>query len=253
MKNSIGYITINRPNVFNAINRETVDEFMAVLSRWRTIDSCRIIVITGSGDKAFCSGADINTFIENFRDPMGGREWSIYGQQFLNSLENYEKPVIAAVNGLAMGGGLELALACSFIIASENAKFGASEVTFGIIPAWGATQRLGRIVGKGRSLQMILTGDPVDAREAYRIGIVNMVVPPNELMPTCRRIGERIQRNAPIAVRFSMEAVVRGLNAMGNEGFLLESDLAGLVCRTEDAREGIKAFIEKRKPIFNNR
>jgi enoyl-CoA hydratase len=254
IKDDIGYITINRPNLFNAINRQTVDEFAGVLSEWRSKSSCKIVVITGAGEKAFCAGADINTFIESFRDPVGGgREWSQYGQKFLDLLETYEKPVIAAVNGLAMGGGLELALACSFIIASENAIFGAPEVTFGIMPAWGATQRLGRLVGKGRALQMILTGDPLDAQEAYRIGIVNMVVPQHDLMSSCRRVGARIILNAPIAVRLSMEAVVRGLNTIGKEGFLLESYLAGLACQTEDAREGFKAFVEKRKPVFHNR
>lgn len=253
VKNGIGYIIINRPKVLNAINRETIDEFIGTLSEWRSDSSCRVLIITGSGEAGFCAGADISTFVESLRDPMGGREWSVYGQKFLSVLENYEKPVIAAVNGLALGGGFELALACSFIIASENAILGASEVTFGIMPAWGATQKLARLVGKGRAMEMILTGDPLDAREAYRIGIVNMVVSQEELIFTCEKVAERIIQNAPIAVRLSMKAVVQGLNLRGDEGLSLESDLAGLVCQTEDAREGINAFVEKRKPVFINR
>jgi enoyl-CoA hydratase len=244
----IGYITINRPAVRNALNKDTVNELAAVLHQIATNDSIRVAILTGSGEKAFVAGADINELAT--QSPIVGKEYSLAGQAVFDSIESLGKPVIAAVNGFALGGGCELAMACTFRIASESAVFGQPEVKLGIIPGYGGTQRLPRLVGKGRALQILLTGEMVTAAEALRIGLVNQVVAAAELMPTAQTIAKKIMGNAPLAVKFCIEAVHRGLEMSSDEGEFLEATLFGLCCTSDDMKEGTRAFLEKRTAEF---
>jgi enoyl-CoA hydratase/carnithine racemase len=253
LNNNIGYVTINRPQFLNALNKECLTELLKVLSVWKEDDTCRGVIITGAGEKAFSPGADINVFVQESQKALGGREWSRYGQVALQYLENLGKPSIAAINGMAMGGGLELALACTFRIAAESAKFGLPEISVGIIPGWGGTQRITRIVGKTKAMELVLTGEPISAEDALRIGLVSLVVPAEDLIPASERFLGRIIKNAPISIKFAMEAINSGADLTLSEGLALESNLAGLLCTTEDGKEGIQAFIEKRKPVFKGK
>jgi enoyl-CoA hydratase len=210
-----------------------------------------VLVVTGAGEKAFVAGADIAELAA--LDALSGRETSRRGQRIFRELELCPKPVIAAVNGFALGGGCELALACHMRIASDNAQFGLPEVGLGVIPGYGGTQRLARLVGRGRALEMVLTGRRVGAEEALRMGLVNRVVPLASLLDEARALAAAILANGPVAVRAALEAVQRGLDVPLEAGLELEANIFGVVCATEDMREGLRAFLEKRKPAFQNR
>jgi len=250
-KDQIGYITFNRPKVLNALNRKTVEELGACLQSVRDDNDVRALILTGAGEKSFVAGADINELAQ--RTPVDGKDFSLYGQAIFRMLETLGKPSIAAINGFALGGGCELALACSIRVASRNAKLGQPEVKLGILPGYGGSQRLARLCGKGVAHELILTGDMISADEACRIGLVNRVVEPAELMPACEAMAKKIIANAPLAVKFAMEAVEHGMEMPQEEGMFLEATLFGLCCATEDMREGTKAFLEKRPAQFKGR
>ena len=247
-RDAIAIITINRTAVRNALNSATVRELGAAFEQAKNDGSVRVVILTGAGEKAFVAGADINELA--VQTPAGGKEYALAGQAVFNSIENLGKPVIAAVNGFALGGGCELAMACTFRIASDNAQLGQPEVKLGIIPGYAGSQRLPRLVGKGPAMQILLTGDMVPAAEALRIGLVNQVVPQAELLPTAEAIAKKIIGNAPLAVKFALEAVNRGTEMTTSEGQFLEATLFGLCCATEDMKEGTKAFLEKRGAKF---
>ena len=253
IKNNIGYLTINRPKFLNAVNKELLIEIVDVLSQWKEDDNCRAVILTGAGDKSFSPGADINVFIDYSKKALGGREWSRYGQVAVQHIENLGKPSIAALNGMTMGGGLELALACTFRIAAENIRLGLPEVGVGIMPGWGGTQRITRIVGKTKAMELVLTGEPISAEDALRIGLVSMVVPAGDLILASERFLRRIIKNAPVAIKLAIEVINSAADLPLSEGLALESNLAGILCTTEDGREGIQAFTEKRKPVFKGR
>ncbi len=247
----IGYVTINRPEKLNALNAATVRELWNVFHEIAHDDEVGVVILTGAGDKAFVAGADIAELAE--QTPIGGRETARFGQQLLSFIERLGKPVIAAINGYALGGGCELAMACTIRIASENAKLGQPEVRLGLIPGYGGTQRLARLIGKGRALELLLTGEMISAEEAYRLGLVNRVTSREELMPTAEKIARQILSNAPLAVRFCLEAVTAGMEMPLEEALLLEATLFGLCAATEDFREGTQAFLQKRPAQFQGR
>jgi enoyl-CoA hydratase len=250
-KEGIGYITINRPKVMNALSIKTVHELTDAFEVMGSDYEVKAVILTGSGEKSFVAGADIPEF-QNLT-PDGARDYAMRGQKLLNIIERLGKPVIAAVNGFALGGGCEIAMACSIRVASDNAKLGQPEVGLGLIPGYGGTQRLPRLVGKGRAYEMILTGRPIDAARAEAIGLVNKVVPQTELIGECEKIAKAIAKQAPLAIRYCLEAVDRGLNMSLDDGLALEADLFGLVFGSEDVREGVTAFTEKRKPDFKGK
>lgn len=250
-REGIGYVTINRPDKLNALNDRVMRELRQVFTRIADDDEVKVVILTGAGEKAFVAGADIHEL--SVQTPVEGKSRSQYGQDVLNLIERLGKPVIAAINGYALGGGCELAMACTLRIASENAKLGQPEVKLGIIPGYGGTQRLPRLVGKGRAMELILTGEMISAEEAHRIGLVNHVTSPEELMPTAERIARQIMANAPLAVRFAMEAVHHGMEMPQDEAMPYEATLFGLCCTTEDMREGMRAFLEKRKARFQGK
>ncbi|TET70143.1 MAG: crotonase [Candidatus Aminicenantes bacterium] len=250
-KENIGVLTINRPQRMNAISNELTSELKKFLDEIENDDELRVLVITGAGDKAFVAGADINELVD--RDALIGRRVSRQRQEIFSRIENLHVPAIAAINGYALGGGLELALACSIRVCSDKAQFGAPEVKLGIIPGDGGTQRLPRLVGLGRAMEMILTGDFIDAEEAYRIGLVNKIVPHEELMEKTMELAKKIASRPPLAVRYAKETVNRSLEGSTVSGFALESFLHALSCTTEDKKEGVSAFLEKRKGKFKGR
>jgi len=247
-KDGILIITIDRPKVLNALNAQTVAEIGEAFHAARFDDNVKAVIITGTGEKAFVAGADINELAQ--ATPMSGKSTSEKGQRIFLSIERFPKPVIAAINGFALGGGCELALACHIRIASENAQLGLPEVSLGIIPGYGGTQRMARLLGKGKALELILTGDRIAAVDAERIGLVNKVVPAEQLMQTCEEMARRIMTRGPLAVTAAIEAVMSGSEMPFEEGQFLEATLFGLLCATEDTKEGMKAFIEKRAPEF---
>jgi enoyl-CoA hydratase len=251
VKDGIGTCTINRPKVLNALDAKTIFELMAVFSRAKSEKEVGGVILTGEGEKAFVAGADIGELSK--QRAISAKEFSLVGQQVFNFIEDLGKPVIAAVNGYALGGGCELAMACHIRIASETAKFGQPEVNLGVIPGYGGTQRLPRLVGAGRAMELILSGDIIDAKEAYRIGLVNKVVSPKELIPAAEELIGKILAKGPIAIKLAMEAINHGMKMPLSEGLILESDLFGLTCATEDMREGTTAFIEKRKAKFKGK
>jgi enoyl-CoA hydratase len=243
----IAIFTLNRPGAMNALNPELFQEMSEAFVDFKDDDNLWVGIVTGAGEKAFCAGADIKTMlpvIEKFKGQPWGEPPII-----MKGLSLW-KPLIAAVNGAALGGGMEVALACDIRIAAENAIFGVPEVTLGLIPAWGGTQRLPRAVPAAKAAEMLFTGKPVDAQEAYRIGLVNRVVPQAELMPTAMKMAETICKAGPLAVRAAKQAMVQGVNSSMEEGLLLESVLRDYVVATKDFDEGCKAFIEKRKAEF---
>jgi len=250
-KETIGILTINRPEKMNALSNQLTSELKTVLDEIEQDDKLRVLIFTGAGDKAFVAGADINELV--IRDAQIGRKVSKERQDLFSRIENLSVPVIAAVNGYALGGGLELALACSIRICSERAKFGAPEVKLGIIPGDGGTQRLPRLVGQGRAMEMILSGDFIDAHEAYRIGLANKVVPHEELMEKTLELADKIASRPPLAVQFAKEAVNRSVRSGSDSGYALESYLHALSCTTEDKKEGVSAFLEKRKGQFKGK
>ncbi len=250
-KDAIGYITFHRPDKLNALNRKTMEELDSILASASDDAEVRVLILTGAGEKAFVAGADIGELAQ--RTPVDGKEFSLYGQGVLHRLETLGKPSIAAVNGFALGGGCEVILACSMRIASRTAKLGQPEVKLGIIPGYGGTQRLARLCGKGVAHELVLTGEMITAEEALRIGLVNRVTEPAELIPACEAVARKIIEKAPLAVKYSMEAIERGVEMPQEEGLFLEATLFGLCCATEDMREGTKAFLEKRSAQFKGK
>ncbi len=244
----IGIITINRPDKLNSLNRKTMEEIHDAFLHAGSDASIGVIILTGSGTKAFVAGADIKEL--SVLTPIGAKDFALYGQMVFNRIELLGKPVIAAINGFALGGGCELAMACTIRIASEKAKLGQPEVNLGLIPGYGGTQRLSRLVGKGRAMEMILTGDTIDAQEAYRIGLVNKVASAEELLPTCKKIAEKILSKGPMAIHYALDAINQGMEMPLEEGLFLEAALFGLSSATEDMKEGTKAFLEKREAKF---
>jgi enoyl-CoA hydratase/carnithine racemase len=250
-RGAIAYVMVNRPKVLNALNHRTWEDLRTAFDDARDdVEVCGVI-LTGAGGKAFIAGADISelahvTAVEAERS-------SNFGQAVLNLIENLGKPVIAAINGFALGGGCETAMACTIRIAAENAKFGQPEVKLGLLPGGGGTQRLPRLVGKGRALQLILSGETISASEAYRIGLINEIVPAADLIPRAEAILKQIFANAPVAVKYSIEAVNKGLETSQAEGFALEASFFGLCAATEDKKEGTSAFLEKRAAQFQGR
>jgi enoyl-CoA hydratase len=250
-KGPIVYVTLNRPKVLNALNQAVFAELKAAFEDARDDSSVRGVILTGSGDKAFVAGADIAEMSSLTASQM--QESTRRSQGVTELLENLGKPVIAAVNGFALGGGCGLAMACTIRIAAENAKFGQPEVKIGIMPGAGGTQRLPRLVGKGRALQLILSGEIINAQEAYRIGLVNEVVPLANLIARAEAILNQINSNAPLGVKFSIDAVNKGLDGSVSEGLLIEASLFGICGGSEDKKEGTSAFLEKRAPKFQGR
>jgi enoyl-CoA hydratase len=250
-KNSIAYVTVNRPKVLNALNMATMEELRAAFHDIKNDKSVRVVIFTGAGEKAFIAGADISELAK--QDAVTGKEYTHRGQSVLNLIENLGKPVIACINGFALGGGCELALACTMRLASENAKLGQPEVKLGIIPGYGGSQRLPRLVGKGLAMQHVLTGEMITAQEAHRIGLVNEVTAAAELIPRAEAIAGKIIANAPLAVQYAMEAVNKGMEMTLSEGLYLEAVLFAVSCATEDKKEGTAAFLEKRAAQFKGK
>ena len=248
---AVAVVTINRPKVLNALNSQTLDELRHAMLDLQRDETVRAIVLTGAGEKAFVAGADINELAG--LTAAGGREHALAGQHVFDLIENLGKPVIAAINGFALGGGCELAMACTLRIAADTARFGQPEINLGILPGYAGTQRLPRLVGKGRALEMLLTGAPISAAEAERIGLVNRVVPASELLTQATQLAADLAQRAPVAVRYIISAVSQGLEMPGREGAVFEATLFGLVSSTADMREGTRAFLEKRKPSFEGR
>jgi enoyl-CoA hydratase/carnithine racemase len=250
-KGAIAYVTVNRPKVLNALNTPTWSDLRRAFEQVRDDAAIRGAILTGAGNKAFIAGADISELakVTAFEAEQSSR----FGQEVLDLIENLGKPVIAAVNGFALGGGCETAMACTLRLAVETAKFGQPEVALGLIPGGGGTQRLPRLVGKGRALQLILSGDMISAEEAYRIGLVNEIVPAADLIARAEAILTKIASNAPIAVKFALEATNKGMDTSQGEGLLLEASYFGLCAATEDKKEGTTAFLEKRAPKFHGR
>lgn len=244
-------VTIDRPKVLNALNAQTVGEIGRVFGEALADESVNCVILTGAGEKAFVAGADINELAK--LTPVEGKTTSESGQQVFLTIERFPKPVIAAINGFALGGGCELALACHIRIASEKAQLGLPEVTLGIIPGYGGTQRMVRLLGKGKALELILTGDRVSAEDALKIGLVNKVVPADQLMTVAEEMARKIASRGPLAVRAAIEAVMHGSDMPFYQGQVLEATLFGLLASTEDMREGMNAFLEKRAAGFRNR
>ena len=248
IQDRVARVTISRPKVLNALNEKTVREIHAVFSSLRENADVGVVILTGAGEKAFVAGADINELA--VMTPLQGEASSKLGQAALRGIETLGKPVIAAINGFALGGGCELALACHMRFASENAKLGLPEVGLGIIPGYGGTQRLPRIVGLGRALELITTGNMIDAQEALRIGLVNHVFPQADLIPACEKIAQAILGKGALAIRYALDAAVRGMESDLTQGLEREAGHFGLLAATADMHEGLKAFLEKRKPNF---
>jgi enoyl-CoA hydratase len=250
-KNDIAYVTVNRPKVLNALNTPTWKDLRTAFGDARDDATIRGVILTGAGNKAFVAGADISELAQ--ATGFDAEQSSRFGQEVLDLIENLGKPVIAAINGFALGGGCETAMACTVRLAVDTAKFGQPEVTLGLVPGGGGTQRLPRLVGKGRALQLILSGEMISAQEAYRIGLVNEIVPATDLVARAEVILKKIAANAPIAVKFALEAVNKGMETSQSEGLLLEASYFGLCAATEDKKEGTSAFLEKRVPQFHGR
>ncbi len=250
-KDGMAYITFNRPKVLNALNRKTIEELHHALLDAKNDDAVRVLILTGAGEKAFVAGADIGELA--LQTPVNGKEFSLFGQGVFHLLETMGKPSICAINGFALGGGCELALSCTIRIASKTAKLGQPEVKLGILPGYGGTQRLARLCGKGVAHELCLTGEMITGEEALRIGLVNHVYEPAELIPAAEAMAKKIIVNGPLAVKFTMEAIERGAETPQEEGLFLEATLFGVACATEDMREGTKAFLEKRPPQFKGK
>jgi enoyl-CoA hydratase len=250
-KDGVAYITFNRPKVLNALNRKTVEELRDALLDARDDETVRVMILTGAGEKSFVAGADIGELA--VQTPVQGKEFSLFGQGVFHLLETMGKPSICAINGFALGGGCELALSCTIRIASKTAKLGQPEVKLGILPGYGGTQRLARLCGKGAAHELCLTGEMITADEAQRIGLVNRIYEPAELIPAAEAMAKKIIANGPIAVKYTMEAIERGMEMPLEEGLFLEATLFGVACATEDMREGTKAFLEKRPAQFKGK
>lgn len=250
-RDGIAFITFNRPKVLNALNRKTVEELRDVLMDARDESSVRVLILTGAGEKSFVAGADISEIAQ--RSAVDGKDFALFGQSVVHLLETMGKPSICAINGFALGGGCEVAMCCSIRLASKNARIGQPEVKLGIIPGYGGTQRLARLCGKGVAHELCLSGEMIGAEEAQRIGLVNHVYEQAELLPAAEALAKKIIANAPLAVKYTMEAIERGFEMPQEEGLFLEASLFGLACATEDMREGTKAFLEKRAANFEGK
>lgn len=244
-------VTIDRTEKLNALNRETLQELDEAFRKIGEDPRIGAVILTGAGTKAFVAGADIGELAQ--QTPLEGRRYALFGQAVFSRIETLGKPVLAAVNGYALGGGCEIALACTLRIASSSARFGQPEVNLGIIPGYGGTQRLARLVGRGKAQELILTGDMIDAAEALRIGLVNRVVPPEDLLPQTEALAGTLLSRGPLAIRYALEAIHRGLDMPPEEGLAFEATLFSLLCSSEDMKEGTRAFLEKRKPVFKGR
>ena len=250
-RDSIAYVTVNRPKLLNALNMATMEELRAAFHEIKNDRDVRVVILTGAGEKAFIAGADIAELAGH--DALSGKEYTHRGQSVLNLIENLGKPVIACINGFALGGGCEIAMASTLRLATETARLGQPEVKLGIIPGYGGTQRLPRLVGKGVAMQLVVTGDMITAGEAHRIGLVNEVTAAAELIPRAEAIARKIIANAPLAVQYAIEAVNKGMETTLAEGLYLEAVLFGVACSSEDKKEGTTAFLEKRSPQFKGR
>jgi enoyl-CoA hydratase len=248
---AVEIVTVNRPKVLNALNSPTISELERVMVEARADNAVRALILTGAGEKSFVAGADINELA--VLSPAEGQRHGRRGQAVFDLVEQLGKPVVAAVNGFALGGGCELAMACTLRVAAEHARFGQPEINLGIIPGYAGSQRLPRLVGKGRALEILLTGDMIPASRAYEIGLVNRVVPAAELMAEARKMAAALASKAPVATRYIIEAVNSGLTMPLADAQLLEASLFGLVASTDDMREGTKAFLEKRQPAWRGR
>ena len=251
VENGIATIAINRPKALNALNLATLTELKDVVEKIAVDKAVQVVIITGAGEKSFVAGADIVEM--STKNAVEGRVWGQVGQNIFTEIENLPQPVIAAVNGFALGGGCELACACDIRYASENAKFGQPEVGLGITPGFGGTQRLTRVVGRGHAQELIYTANIIDAQEALRIGLVNKVVPQAELMDAVMKLAKTITKKAPVAVQLAKAAINRGINCDVVTGISYEAEVFGLCFATADQKEGMKAFIEKRKPTFEGK
>lgn len=247
----IAIVSINRPQALNAMNTEVLSEMSQMMSDLENDESINVIILTGSGEKAFVAGADIGAMSK--LTPMEGREFGQRGQRVLAKIENLKKPVIVAINGFALGGGCEIAMACDIRIASDKARIGQPEVNLGIIPGFGGTQRLPRLVGIGKAKELIFTGDMIDANEALRIGLVDKVVPHDKLMEEAKKMAKNIAGKGQAAIRLAKSAINNGVNADLSTGCILEKEAFGVCFSTEDQKEGMKAFLEKRKPAFKGK
>jgi enoyl-CoA hydratase len=248
---AVARVTINRPNVLNALSTQTLDELHQAMLALGRDDGVRVVVITGAGEKAFVAGADINELAQ--QTPTSGREHAIRGQQVFDLIENLGKPTIAAINGFALGGGCELAMACTLRIAADTAKLGQPEINLGLIPGYGGTQRLARLIGPGPALELLLTGNHISAQEAHRLGLVNRVVPAAQLHSEAQALAALLASKPPVALRYIIDAVHKGLQMSVADGLRFEATLFGLVASTEDMREGTRAFLEKRKAEFKGK
>ena len=248
---AVAVVTFNRPEVRNALNGETLDALRRVMLELKADEQVRVVILTGAGDKAFIAGADIRELA--VQTPTSGREFALAGQHVFDIVEHLGKPTIAAINGYALGGGCELAMACTLRLASDGAKLGQPEISLGIIPGYAGSQRLARLVGKGKAMELLLTGATITAAEAERIGLVNRVIGASELMNEARALAEQLAANAPIATQYILDVVNRGLEMPFAEAAAYEATLFGLVAATDDMREGTRAFLEKRKPAFKGR
>lgn len=247
----VAVVTINRPKVLNALNSRTIDELEEVMRECQSDAAVRAIVLTGAGEKSFVAGADINELAA--LSPADGQRHGRRGQTVFDLIEQLGKPVIAAINGFALGGGCELAMACTVRLAADTARFGQPEINLGIIPGYAGTQRLARLVGKGRALELLLTGDMVSAQRAYEIGLVNKVVPAADLLKEAKALAAALAQKAPVAVRYIIEAVHHGLDMPLPAAQALETSLFGLVASTDDMKEGTRAFLEKRQASWKGR
>jgi enoyl-CoA hydratase len=248
---AVALVTVNRPAVLNALNAASISELEQAMLQVRDDAAVRVVILTGAGTKAFVAGADIKEM--SSLSPVEGYEYARTGQRLLDLIENLGKPVIAAVNGFALGGGNELAMACTVRVAADTARFGQPEIKLGLIPGYAGTQRLSRLVGQGRALHLLLTGEAIDAQEAWRIGLVNRVVPAADVLSEARTLATSLAAAAPVAVRYILDAVHHGREMPLADGTRFEATLFGLVFSTDDMREGTRAFIEKRKPEFKGR
>jgi len=247
----IGVITVNRPKVLNALNEHTLLELRKAFHKAKYDPQIRVVILTGAGEKAFVAGADINEIQElGF---ASGRAFSERGQALLNFIEGLGKPVICAINGFALGGGCEIAMACHIRVAADTAKLGQPEVSLGVIPGFGGTQRLARHAGRARACELVLTGEMISAEEAFRVGLVNRVVPQAQLMDEVRKIAKSILSKSPLAVHLALQSIQRGIEVSLAEGLKIESELFGHACASEDKQEGTTAFLQKRKPVFKGK
>jgi enoyl-CoA hydratase len=244
-------VTINRPKVLNALNSETIEALRQTFVEIQGDEAVRAVVLTGAGEKAFVAGADINELA--VQTPTSGREHAMRGQRVFALIETLGKPVVAAINGFALGGGCELAMACTLRLAADTAKLGQPEINLGLMPGYAGTQRLSRLVGRGRAMELVLTGAPIAAEDALRIGLVNRVVPAAELMTAARALAAQLAASAPVAMRYIIDAITTGAELPFAEACRYEAALFGLVASTDDMREGTRAFLEKRKPAFKGR